>query len=263
MNNNRVREAARGLGVGLSLAATLLSIAVLAAPAPVRSAWRTQPIAVDGLSADWTNTESLERGPAVGAVNDDEFLHLVVSSKDPAVGGPLLTGLIVWIDPAGRRAQTFGIRVPGVEMAPLPGMTPAASANASPGVISTKVFDRFDVLGPGQNQRRLVDITPGLGVELASGYSDSDVTYELKIPLQKTVTRMYAVGAGPGRTVGLGIATPEAPRNAGARQRLVGSDGFIGGHPWFAGGFASYREPDGRTKPVEVWTTLTLAGAAP
>ena len=261
MHGKRRADDARGLGVVLSLAAAVLSVAVLTAQGSVRSAWRSGPVAVDGLAADWANLASIERGPEVGAVNDGEFLYLVVSSKDPAVGGPLLSGLIVWLDPAGRRAQTFGIRVSG-ELGPLPGMTPTAGGS-TPGAISTKILDRFDVLGPGRNQRRLVDITPDLGIEVASGYSDSDVTYELKIPLQKTAARTYAVGAGPGRTIGLGIATPEAPREGGRRQRLVGSDGFIGGHPWFAGGFASYREPDGRTKPLEVWTTLTLAAAAP
>ena len=93
------------------------------------------------------------------------------------------------------------------------------------------VLDRFDVLGPGQNQRRLVDLTPELGIELASSLAESEVAYELKIPLEKTWSRTYAVGATPGRTIGLGIATPEEPVSRGQSPRLVGDSGFIGGNP--------------------------------
>ena len=69
------------------------------------------------------------------------------------------------------------------------------------------------------------------------------------------------MGATPGRTIGLGIATPEDPVSRGQSPRLVGDSGIIGGNPWYGGGFARYREDDGRRKPLEIWTTLTLAMA--
>jgi hypothetical protein len=243
----------------LCLVAAFVTAVAASAPQAVKGTWRAQPIVVDGLTGDWQPLMLLEGGPDVGAVNDGEFLHLAVSTKDPDLAGLLASGLIVWIDPAGRRAQTFGIWVPGIELTPLPGANPAPSTTPAPGTFATRVLDRFDILGPGRNQRRLVDLTPELGIELAHAYSDSEVIYEMKIPLQKTATRPYAVGALTGRPVGLGLATPTSPRNTGARQRLVGSDGFIGGNPFRGGGFASYRQPDGSVKPLEVWTTLTLA----
>jgi len=181
-----------------------------------------------------------------------------VSARDPDMIAYLSRGLIVWLDPSGRRAETFGLRLEGVERPLLPGMTPTASATA-PDSISTTVLDEFDVLGPGKNQRRLVDLTPDLGIELASSRAETEVAYELKIPLQKTSARPYAVGVAPGRTIGLGIATPEAPVGRGQRARLVGDSGSIGGDPWYGGGFAKYREDDGRRKPLEIWTTLSIA----
>ena len=245
----------------LSLAVAAMAAAVgLSAQSGMTATWRAQPIVIDGLLADWRALGALDRGPELGAVNDEEFLYLAVSGKEPHLLPPLATGLIVWIDPAGRRDRTFGIRVPGVLQPLLPGMTaePAPAADA----ISTKVLDRFDVLGPGENQRRLVDLTPDMGIELAYGYSESEIIYEIRMPLQKTSARPFAVGAAR-RPISLGLATPEPPRDVHCRQRLVGSDGFIGGHPFFGGGFASFREPDGRVKPLEVWTTLTLASKTP
>jgi hypothetical protein len=243
----------------MRLAMFLLFAAVVAAPAGLTSPWRTGAVTVDGLSSDWRTLEPLERGPAVGAVNDGEFLYLVVSARDPESIAHLSTGLIVWLDPAGRRGETFGLRLGGVEQPPLPGMTPTAPPTASSASISTTVLDRFDVLGPGRNQRRLVDLTPELGIEIASSRAENEVAYELKIPLQKTSSRIHAIGVAPGRTIGLGIATPEAPVGRGQRPRLVGDSGSIGGNPWYGGGFAKYREDDGRRKPLEIWTTLSLA----
>ena len=236
--------------------ATLVFLAVVvAAPAGLTSRWRTESVTVDGLAAEWQAPVPVEPGLDVGAVNDDEFLFLVVSAKSPEAIAYLSAGLIVWLDATGRRAETFGLRIAGVDQPPLPGMTPTAPAAG----ISTTVLDRFDVLGPGRNQRRLVDLTPELGVEIASSRAEGEVIYELKVPLQKTPTRTYAAGAAPGRTIGLGIATPEAPVGRGQRPRLVGDSGYIGGDPWYGGGFAKYREDDGRRKPLQIWTTLSLA----
>jgi hypothetical protein len=241
-----------------SVAAVLLAAGLVAVSAQsgVRGVWRATPAAIDGLAGDWAELQPIERGPDVGAMNDAEFLYLVVAARDARLLPPFATGLIVWLDPERGRSRKFGIRLPGVLQPLLPGMDPATAPPAS-GAYSTRVLDRFDVLGPGDGQRRLVDLTPDLAIELASGYSEKEIVYELKIPLDKTAARLFAVGAPAGGTIGLGIGTPESPRD-GPRQRLVGSDGFIGGHPFFGGGFASFREPDGRVKPVEVWTTLLL-----
>ena len=232
------------------------SIVVAATPQRLSGSWRTQPITVDGLTGDWPPLTSLERGPQIGAVNDGEFLHLAVSTRDPDLLGLLASGLIVWIDLTGRRSQTFGLRMAGIQVRSSDSEAPRVPA---PGTFATRSLDRFDILGPGENQRRLVDLTPELDIELAQAYSDSEVIYELKMPLQKTAARLYAVGAPPGRPIGLGIATPEAAKSMGLPPRLVGGDGFIGGHPFRGGGFASFREPDGEVKPLQVWTTLVLA----
>lgn len=239
-------------------------IAVLSAVAlsaqRVESTWPSGTIVVDGLTADWPSLRPItSNGPAMAAVNDGEYLYLAVTAAEERLLPPVALGLIVWIDPARRRAETFGLRVPGVLQPLLPGMDPDANPQ-TPDAFSTRTFDRFDLLGPGKNQRRLVDLVPDMGIEMAAGFSENEITYEVKIPLVRSGTRPYAVGAGPGATISLGIATPESPRH-NRPQRLVGSDGFIGGHPFFGGGFASFREPDGRVEPIKYWTALTLAAA--
>jgi len=251
----------------------MAGLAVPAADQRLSSRWQTLDIAVDGDPTDWPPLVALDEAPAVAATNDGEFFYLVVSSDDPAVVNLIATGLIVWIDPAGKKAQTFGVWVPGVIDRPLPGATPDVEPDAALRGVSTEVLDRFDLLGPGKNQRRLVDVTPDLAIELASGVREGQVIYELKLPLERTDARPYAVGAPAGKTIGLGLATPEAPQGS-RRGPLVGSSGRVGGasptyipgvtpyRPGAGGqGFAAYRERPDREDPLEVWTTLTLAPA--
>jgi len=247
--------------LALSVAVCAVSVALGAAPPGIASAWISQPIVVDGMSNEWPKLDTLDRGLMIGAANDADSLNLVLSTNDQQLRGLLAAGLIIWMDTAGGKAQTFGVRIPGAAPPLLPGMTPAAppSSDAASEGITTKVNDRFDLLGPGKNQRRLIDVTPELGVEMASGLQENAVIYEIRLPLKKTDAHPYAVNAGPGATIGLGIATPEAPRGPNNRGPLVGSAGNIGGDPYHGGGFAPFREKEERVKPLEIWTTLKLA----
>ena len=259
--------------VALAALLALLSVPVAlgAAPPPLTSLWRTQPIVIDGAPNEWAPLTSVDRGPTAGVQNDAEFAYVVVSSNDPKWRPLLEGGLVVWLDPTGGKAQTFGIWLPGPAEPAVPGSTPTPSASAGSTGVSTEVLDQFDLLGPGKSQRRLVDITPELGIEVASGLIGDAVVYEIKVPLQKTETRPYAVGAQPGARIGIGLATPETPRRAQRRQDLVGSSGRIGGYqPYLPGyspfipgmggrGFASYADRAERSKPLVVWTTLQFA----
>lgn len=259
-------------------AASLLLLALAAGPVleaadPLVSRWRTAPIAIDGApaNAEWQALTIVDRGPSVAVQNDAEFAYIVVSTADPKWRPLLEGGIVVWLDAGGGKAQRFGIWLPGPAEPTPPGATPVPTATAGPTGVSTEVLDQFDLLGPGKNQRRLVDVTPDLGVEVALGLVGDAVVYELKVPLKKTDARPYAVGVAPGASIGIGIATPETPRRAQRRRELVGSTGQIGGYqPYMPGyglmvpgmggrGFAGYADKDERPKPLIAWSALKLA----
>jgi hypothetical protein len=249
-----------------SLIAALLAIPaaiVIGAPAGLMSTWRTSPVTIDGITDEWSKLETMDGGPAVAVMNDRDSLYLAVMTNDRKVRGLLATGLILWFDASGGKAQTLGLRISGTEAPLLPGMTERPASNSSAAGLSSDVLDRFDLLGPGKSQRRLVDLKDAPGVELAIGSDSDTIAYEVKVPLASAPGRVFAVGAKSGATIGLGVATPEAPRERN-KGPLVGSDnGFIGGSPYGAGanggGFAAYAEPDGRVKPLNLWTTVKLA----
>jgi hypothetical protein len=255
----QVSFANRGLSV---LAAGALSAALLAAPPALVSAWRSGAIAVDGSTDEWAALETLEGKISAAAANDSEFLYLAVSGADPATRALLATGLIVWLDPSGGKGQTFGIWMEGIEPPALPGATPDAPRPPGAGW-SGRTLTQFDLLGPNKNQRRLIDNEAPLGIELATGMDQNALVYELKVPLEASAERKYAVNAKSGATIGVGLATPQSPRERSRRPTMVGSGGKIGGNPYLGGanggGFADFGEPDDRIKPLQLWTTIRLA----
>jgi hypothetical protein len=253
-------RACRRAPIAVALACTLTA-AVLAAPA-LTSTWLAHPVAVDGMPDEWPKLDPLEKGVTAAVSNDDQYLYLTIASNDPDARAVMATGLIVWFDPSGGKTQTFGIWMGGVAPPLLPGMAPGDSATPSSGR-SSRVLTEFDLLGPNKNQRRLVDITPALDITLATGTDDMMTSYEMRVPLAAAGGRIYAVNSRPGAVVGLGIATPDRPRER--RSTMVGSGGRIGGNPYYGGagggGFADFAEPDERIKPLNVWTTVKLATA--
>jgi hypothetical protein len=251
-------------GGGLSvLAAGALSAALLAAPPPLVSAWRSAAIAIDGAVDEWPALETLENKVSAAAANDSEFLYLAVSGGTTVTRALLATGLIVWLDPSGGKGQNFGIWMQGLEPPALPGATPDAPRQPAAGW-SGHTLTQFDLLGPNKNQRRLIDSEATLGIELATGTDQSALVYELKVPLQGSAQHKYAVNAKSGATIGIGLATPQSPRERSSRPTMVGSGGMIGGNPYLGGanggGFADFGEPDERMKPLQIWTTIKLAG---
>lgn len=246
----------------LALPALAIGVSMTAAAAGgLGSTWRAQPITVDGAPDEWPKLEALEKGPSVAVSNDDEFAYVFVAASDPQIASMIAGGVVLWFDQAGGKGQTFGVWIPGaIPPSPTAGIAPPTP----PRGLSTRVMDHFDLLGPGKNQRRLVDITPALGIELAGGTRDTEVLYEAKIPLKKSDAHPYAIGVGVGGTVGFGVATPDTP----AREKpghMVGSGGIIGGAggvfgPGYGGqGFANYREKEDKPKPIAAWTTVKLA----
>lgn len=193
----------------------------LVSTSPAESAlaatWRTGDIAVNGSAAEWTALTRVGDGPMIAVQNDGDALFLVVTSSDATVRRQLATGLVVWLDGSGKKAQTFGVRLEGLTRRPLPGETPDGRADLPRGG-SFRTLDAFDLLGPEKNRRRLIDDPDKVGITLASGVEDDSVVYELKLPLEKSAALPYAVGARPATTIAVGLETPADPKPARSRD---------------------------------------------
>ncbi len=266
----------------LGLFLFLLSTAggLMAGPDPViPSEWKSRDVQVDGRIEDWSRLTVLDKGPAVAAANDAEFLFLVISATDPEMRRTLERGLVLWIDPTGTKKPDAGFQLPAMTRGR--GFGPGSDTLDPDGsAAKPAAIEQLDVLGPGQ-QRHLVPLTTALGIAAASAMDQGAVVFEMRVPLAASPEHPYAVGVAPGQSFGLGLFTPEVPKSgAGGDERGRGRvGGGMGGGGGYGGGGRSGGYGGGRrgggggsapaggfagepVKPIKIWTKLQLAAGA-
>jgi hypothetical protein len=190
------------------------------------SRWKAQDVTIDGRVDEWAQLAMVPKGPMVAALNDDNALYLAIASKDATLRRTLAAGLVVWLDPSAKGNADVGLQLPGSFILP-PGAKPGASVDVSAQPAPPDEIDEVDWLGPGK-RRRLLTITPAFGVALASGTEGGVLAYEVQLPLAISPAHPFAVGAEAGRTIAIGLFTPDVPK--ATRRRDPGSSaGSMGG----------------------------------
>lgn len=218
---------------------------------PVTSRWRTDDIRVDGVMTDWPALTFVTKEVAMAVANDREHLYLVVSTSDPAVLGMIMrAGLAVYVDPKGKKGQAFGLRIPPLGSRLAPGSTP-------PGLGDAPLLSYFDVMGPSDDDAQRVQADEPMGLELMVGNHQGTFFVEMKVPFTRGDGRPHAPGVELERgLIGLGIVTPEPPRQARPERGRAGRGGMSGGA---AGGGRPGGPAGVAGKAVKVWTTVVLA----
>jgi hypothetical protein len=280
-----------------SLLAVVIGAAVLSAAQrrpPIEATWRTSVIVVDGDDADWSVSASeVEKTPLfMSVVNDATHLYLRLRTSDPAGRAQWLRGgLVVSFDAAGGERRTLAVKYPVGTPPPLPdsrdrarqrpdgegrGRTRPGDANDGADIASL-VPSRLEVYGPGKDEARSIVLDQATGLEVRIARQQETVVYELKVPLARNDAHPFAIGAQPGRVIGLGLESPKW--EAQARSPLGSPGGGLGGRPGGGmggmGGMGGGRGGQGRTggmgpgarederpaqpKPWKVWTTVHLA----
>jgi hypothetical protein len=233
----------------LGCALLLLAAAGGCGAPKLESDWLGQPIRIDGDPADWKDTlYSLEDGRfMVGARNDDANLYLCLGTSDRMLRREILRGgFTIWFDPAGGKAKTFGIRFAGSRRS-IP-TEPGSLGLGAPGDSSLSLA----ILEPGGTWTRLLAADTS---EIAFRMADTDETVacEIRIPLARNGGRAHGIGTAPGRTIGLGVETPELePRQnregpgeeSGSGWRRGGRGGRGGGRPGRGHPELAYGDPD-------------------
>ena len=222
-------------------------VTVVGTDDPVQSQWRPDDLRIDGVMTDWPGQTFVSKEVAASVVNDAQDLYVLVATSDSAVNLQLTrAGLIVYLDPKGGRGEKFGIRIP-------PLGDRLAAGNAPTGADDPPVLSYFDVLGPGADDLRKVELAENTGIDLRIGAHDGTVFLELKVPFATGTGRPYAPGISLTKgEVGLGIVTPDPQRvvrpNRGGR-----GGGFSGGGM----GVGLPSPPKG--KAINIWTKVLLA----
>ena len=238
----------------MKFAAVLLALGVFTASVvvraddPVQSHWRTDDLRIDGVMTDWPGQTFVSKEVATSVVNDAQDLYILVATSDPAVNMQLTrAGLAVYLDPKGGKGRAFGIRVPPLGNRLAPGNVPAGGPDEPP------ILSYFDVLGPGADEMRRVELADGIWSDLRIGLHDGTFFLELKVPFATAAGRPYAPGITLAKgEVGLAIVTPDPQRVA-----RTGRGGRGGGFSGAGLGVGMPSPPKG--KAVNIWTKVLLA----
>ncbi|OYV92810.1 MAG: hypothetical protein B7Z68_09670 [Acidobacteria bacterium 21-70-11] len=148
---------------------------------------------------------------------------------------------------------------------------------------SDRVANEVELIGPTKDDRQPVQLGPDEPVQAALGDDSGVMVLEMRVPLQPTEGHPLAVGAVPGATIALGLATERPKAGARGRVRLggggesgeggpgdesgigrgrggFGGRGGYGGRGGMGGGMRDRGMSGGVTPaPLDVWLRVTLA----
>lgn len=174
-------------------------------------------ITIDGDTNDWHNvlrpTEKDQR-VSLGAINDDEYLYLVVTTRNrDHIRSMVRTGLTTHFEAGERGQNRFGIRYP-LGLATGEDGESQTNVKGDPDVLRARwkrQLSELEILRPGGSTQRLP--VEGLGgIRTAATLSSGLLICEFQIPLQQSSEHQYAIGTAPGETIDVTIETPRPDR---------------------------------------------------
>lgn len=195
-------------------------------------------IIVDGTTDDWRGDLYVVEGERVslGLLNDRENLYVCLLAEDQVTRAQIMMqGLTVWFDPQGGKKKAFGIKFP-LGMPPGERTFPSEDNQEGPGFENPPgvPLTELEIIRSDEETPQKLNISQVKGIEIKAVPSTGLLVYELKIPLIQTEQHPLAVGAEPGKTIGIGFETGKFDPSK-MRRRSGGMPGG-GGRPPMGGG---------------------------
>jgi hypothetical protein len=268
-----IHSAAARLPRWLLLVLPLLAVSLSAAPrarstdtADISSAWRAQPIRIDGNDEDWYGLTSPVKGQrfAVGLLNDSDAIYLCLVTKDRVLTTQIeRQGLMIWLDPAGAKKRSFGIQFPidpWLEAMRDTGRRPRQAIPEGASLPEDVGQGTVGILGAGKSGPKRVPMEEAGGIAARLAVRGDVLVYEMRIPLKGSQPGPYAVNAEPGSSLRLELQTPEwrGPMPVARGRIAIGAAGPAPG----GRGVIGYPPIDGAMlKPMDTTVTVRLATA--
>jgi hypothetical protein len=240
--------------------------------AELSSSWNNSQIVVDGHADDWEGHFYYLKDSHVslGIRNDQDYLYVCLMSSERQFRRQMIgLGLTVWLEPED--GKKWGIHYPIGFMSQ--GGRPSFDPEETGGErdteeISEPLPQTVEIIGPGKDERTQFSVVRIPGISMRVESSQGSIVYELKVPLEKSSDHPYAINAGAGSTLKLGLETGKfegRSREGGMRQggRGDGERGGFGGRgrggrPY--GGEAGRGMASGeRPEPLEFSAVVHLA----
>ena len=257
-------------GVLVSAATVLVALTVVtgAADPIIASVWKTSGVSADGSLIEWGDLKPVATGLQIAAANDETSVYVALLASDEQMRVSLSAGVVFWLDASGGHKETLGLQLPG----PAPIDPNAVGRSAQGGLrLNPTVLDRVDVLGPGKLARRLVDLDASSGMAAGIGGEDGGIVFEARIPLAATAGNRISAGVSPGRSFGLGIATPIQRKSEAETEPVYWFDPYAGTRIMgvYRPNLPEPPMPDSSNRPakvvkpkqVKIWLSVQLAKA--
>lgn len=245
-------------------------------------------VTIDGRSDDWVGSLNIVADAHLeeGFLNDQDFLYVSLVTEDESLRKEIARGgLTVWLDPKGGDEKVLGIKYPlGAPRGGRPAAQKEEAGGRPPEEPAGSPDSGLEIYRPGVAQPQKLDLESAKGLELAISKEGRLFVYELKIPLQPSADHPIAVGALPGKTVGIGFEVPisdlgrpgsRPPGETGTRGGAGGIGGGPAGGGMYGGGRGRSGGGGGRGGPglesstangLKIWTYVKLSaqkGLAP
>lgn len=227
-------------------------------------------VIIDGRPDEWAGSMFFieDEGISLGFLNDKNSFYICLRTEErPVQSQIMMAGLTVWFDPKGGKEKALGIKFP-VGMSPDERLRPQGDIEEEedeprPRRPGGERLRELEIIRSGKDEPERLEVDEVKGIEVKILPSRAGLVYELKIPLVATAESPVAVGAEPGKTIGIGFETGKLEFGGTYRGRggipgggMPPMGGLIG-----RGGMARMRV--GRDfempKEIKIWATVRLS----
>lgn len=224
----------------------------------LNSRWRNHEVIIDGKFDDWQNDAAYydeKTKVHIWVVNDNRYLYVCLVSRNRSLSEQALRlGLTVWFDPLGGTNKAFGIRFPlgmqNEDMSLRDGRGPRRHPDEEGAGRSDKMGLRkmpdmlreiggeIEVIGPQKEKRHTmaIDAAEKSGISVRIGEFRGCFVYELKVPIVKDGSHLYATGMDKNGLIGIGFETSSSSPVAMQGMEASGAGGGPGGGMMPGGG---------------------------
>jgi len=244
----------------------------------INSKIRSQEVVIDGKSTEWIGAMSYieDKQISVGIVNDKENIYVCMITENQLMRNQMMMqGFTVWLDPAGGKKKSFGIKFPlgrqgeigermfgGRERPPDPKERDEYRERMRER--QERAMTELEVIWPEKDEMRRMPVEEAKGIEVKLGASSGVIVYELKVPILRSEQHPYAVEAKAGDSIGIGLEISQF-KMSGMRRGMGGGmpgggRGGMGGMGGRGGGMVM----GGGMRPqipagLKVWMKVQLA----
>lgn len=217
----------------------LLLVGACSGPPTLRSQAFSQTPSVDGRLSEWDGglAQLGDQPVSMGAAPTDSLLYLAVVISDQALIRSIAErGLILWVDPAGKRRHTYGVQYPLALQSQRAAQKNTDSGSNPPGRTASlaQLFPSDLAVIRNDTIRRRMPARLSSALRARATLNTGSLIYEIAIPVNhsgsdRTTDRWKHGLRTPLRsTLAVGVETPEAGEDSGLQPRTSGIPSVTG-----------------------------------